>query len=129
MSSDKNRAAPRRSLEKVSVIDVAMMEPFVPVATQAYLVDASSSGFLLEIHRNDITNKDLRANLTLESMLGKPLMLEIELMGLEVYGTVIRTKMVGKGTYELAIDFSDEAPEYWRECLVDMLPSGDEADY
>lgn len=100
----------------------------MPVAAQAYLVDASSSGFLLEIHRNDITNKELRSNLTLEALVGKPMMLEIELMGLEIYGTIIRTKLVGKGTYILAIDFSDESPEYWRECLVDMLPNG-EVDY
>jgi hypothetical protein len=27
---------------------------------------------------------------------------------------------------ELAIDFSDNAPAYWRECLAELLPGLDE---
>lgn len=53
-------------------------------------------------------------------------MLQIDEMNLELSGTVKRTKMVGRGVFEIGIDFSEDAPDYWRECLLDLLPTPDE---
>lgn len=126
MKKNDQRSAPRREMEKIAVLEIAFMQPFEPVARHGFLVDASSTGFLLEIEYSEITNKNYRGTLTLDAMIGKDIMLEIELMGLEIYGVVARTKKIGKSRFEVAIDFSDEAPEYWRECLLDMLPTAEE---
>jgi hypothetical protein len=49
-------------------------------------------------------------------------------MNLDLDGTVMRTKHIGKGQFELGIKFSDDVPEYWRECLIDLLPRPGELD-
>jgi recombinational DNA repair ATPase RecF len=41
-------------------------------------------------------------------------------------GTITRTRFLGKGVFEVGVDYSDTAPDYWRECLVDLLPQPNE---
>jgi hypothetical protein len=36
--------------------------------------------------------------------------------------------LLGKKGFYVAIDYSEEAPEYWRECLMDLLPNPGELD-
>jgi hypothetical protein len=52
--------------------------------------------------------------------------LKIEEMNLELSGKITRTKLLGKEGFELAIDYSNDAPQYWRECLMDLLPTPQE---
>lgn len=44
-------------------------------------------------------------------------------MNLDLDGTVNRTLHKGRGNFEIAIEFSRDVPEYWRECLIDLLPA------
>ena len=43
-------------------------------------------------------------------------------MNLELDGKIARTSYIGDGVFEIAVDFSETAPTYWRECLLDLLP-------
>jgi hypothetical protein len=45
-------------------------------------------------------------------------------MNLEIGGVVARTKFLGKDGFIVAIDYTEDAPDYWRECLMDLLPTG-----
>jgi hypothetical protein len=53
-------------------------------------------------------------------------MFKIADMELEIDGCISRTRFIGSGLFEIAIDLSEDAPEYWRQCLVDLLPGTDE---
>jgi glycine cleavage system aminomethyltransferase T len=49
-------------------------------------------------------------------------------MNIEISGRIARTKLLGKQGFEIGIDYAEDAPEYWRECLVDLLPAPGEFD-
>lgn len=120
-STAKKRAAKRKTVDKISISNITTLLHFEKIASKAVLVDASSSGFLMHIDRKDLIPEHLRQNLSIESVDGEPVVMVIEQMDLELSGRIARTKYVGKGLFEVAVDFSDDAPEYWRECLFDLL--------
>lgn len=120
------RVAPRKQVNGLHVKNLTALDHFSVIARSALLVDISSSGMLLHVDRKALVPKSLRENLTLTSLEGEHIMLQIKEMDLEIDGKVTRTKMIGKGVFEVAVDFSAEAPEYWRECLVDLMPDNAE---
>jgi hypothetical protein len=87
-----------------------------------HIVDASKTGFLLHVERKNLVPKKFRETLSLAELEGDRVILMIEPLNLEITGKIIRSKRITKELYEIVIDFSDDAPEYWRECLVEMLP-------
>lgn len=126
MKSER-RIAQRKEINLIPVKNLATLDPFTVIAKKAEIVDASSTGFLLYVHRKHLVPKGLRSNLTLKPLEGERVMLKIEDMELDLDGLISRTRFIGDGIFEVAIDFSSDAPEYWRECLVDLLPgSGEE---
>jgi hypothetical protein len=122
----KRRAAPRKQVNGLHVKNLTALDHFSVIARSALLVDISSSGLLLHVDRKHLVPKSLRENLTLQTLEGEHIMLQIKEMDLEIDGKVARTRMIGKGVFEVAVDFSAEAPEYWRECLVDLMPDDEE---
>jgi hypothetical protein len=125
----KKRIAKRKAVDQVSISNMTSLEHFESIARWGHLVDVSSSGFLLHIDRQDLIPKDLRQNLSLKDIEGLDVSLMIDPMELEISGNIARTRYVGKGLFEIAIDFSGDAPEYWRECLYDLLPGKGEGMY
>lgn len=118
----KVRVAERKQVEAISVSEVTSLTNYQVIARQASIVDASTSGFRLAIDRKDLVPQDLRDHLTLDQLLGQQVAMFLPQMNLDLDGRVSRTKHVGGGLFEIAIEFSDEVPDYWRECLVDLLP-------
>lgn len=104
------------------------METLVKLAKAGEIIEASITGFKLTIQREDFIPKELRQTLTIDALVGARVLLYLPQMNLEIAGKVTRTKLIGKKGYELGVDFSDDAPEYWRECLLDLLPSPGELD-
>ncbi len=125
----QRRVAKRKAVMSVTVSNLTSIGNFESIARWGHLVDVSSSGFLLHIDRQDLIPKDLRQNLSLEDIEGLDVSLMIDPMELEISGNIARTRYVGKGLFEIAIDFSQDAPEYWRECLCDLLPAKGERMY
>lgn len=121
--SPSGRAAKRKQVGSIPVSNLTTLTHFESIARFGHLIDASSTGFLILIDREDLVPKNLRQNLSLQSIEGEPMMLMINPMELEISGHIARTRYVGKGVFEIAVDFSQDAPEYWRECLFDLLPS------
>ena len=82
----------------------------------------------LTIKREDLIPAALRKNLTLDVLIGDRVFMHLEEMNLELSGVIARTQLLGKKGFYVAVDYSDEAPEYWRECLMDLLPQPGELD-
>lgn len=121
----KFRAAPRKEVKPLTLDSFNSMESLQKLATFGEVVEASASGILLRFKRDDFIARELRSNLSLDILKGQSVFFNIHEMNLEISGTVARTKYLGKKEgFLVAIDYSSDAPEYWRECLMDLLPTG-----
>ena len=92
------------------------------VARHGHIVNVSQTGILLVIQRDDLASKTLRQTLSLAEIEGDRVYVTINGMDLEIGGKVARTRRISKDTYEVAIDYSEDAPDYWRDCLLEMMP-------
>lgn len=117
------RTSPRKEVEPLRVSNIASLDNLARLARYAEIVEASSSGLLLHIRREDLIPQSLKSSLTLDSLVGDRVFIHLEDMNLEISGHIRRTKLIGKKGYIIAMDYSTDAPEYWRECLMDLLPT------
>lgn len=122
------RTAVRKDVEGIEINDLTSITNYSVLARHGRIVNASNSGFLVEVERQWLVPEDLRSSLSLASMLGQSVVLFLPQMNLDLDGTITRTKHLGKGRFIIAIDFSHDVPEYWRNCLVDLLPEPGEFD-
>jgi hypothetical protein len=105
------------------VAELTSLSSYSVIAREGVIVDASRSGFLVKVERSFLVPKEYRENLSMENLVGHQMVMYLPQMNLDLDGTVTRATHVGKGMFEIAITFSDEVPEYWRDCLVDLLPA------
>lgn len=129
MSKDNNgelaaerRVSPREELSPIPIRGFTSIDHMTLLSRIGFIVDASLSGFLLHVERKNILPKRFREQLSIDELIGDRVLLMIEPLNLEIGGTIARTRRVTKDIYEIAVDFSDDAPEYWREILIEMLP-------
>lgn len=127
-SKSKSRVAPRKEVTPISVEYLTSLDNLTKIARDLHVVEVSSSGLLLQCERDSLIPASLRKNLTIDSLVGDHVFLRLADMNLEISGVVVRTQLVGKKGYIIAVDYSDDAPEYWRECLADLLPTPGEID-
>ncbi|MBC7420413.1 MAG: hypothetical protein H7328_06755 [Bdellovibrio sp.] len=124
MKARKYRTAPRKDVAPLTLDSFSSLENLQKLAKYGEVVEASSSGILLKFKRDDFVDKDLRAHLTIDHLVGHNVYFNIHEMNLEISGVIARTKFLGKNEgFIIAIDYSADAPEYWRECLMDLLPT------
>jgi hypothetical protein len=123
MDQSENRANKfRKAISQVDVLNIKNVSSGEVYFSRAMLVDVSPTGLLLRVERENILAMGLRSTLTLSSIIGASVGFTIEVMDTYLEGSVTRTKLEGHGTFVVAVDFRDDAPEYWRNCLVDLLP-------
>jgi hypothetical protein len=116
------RVAARQEVNPLEINGFTSLDHMTLLSRKGFIVDASSSGFLLHMKRTDLVPKQFRNTLSLKPLEGDQVLLTIPAMNLEIGGVIARTRRISKDLYEIAIDYSADAPEYWRECLVDLLP-------
>ena len=117
------RAAPRRDITPLEVSSMSSLENLSRITKGGEIVEASTTGFLVVVSREDLVPQHLRKNLTIDSIVGSKVILHLPQMNIEISGIVTRTQLKGKKGFEIGIDYTDDAPEYWRECLLDLLPA------
>ncbi len=122
-SKYNRRVAPRKEVTPIHVSYLTSLDDFAKIAKNCEITEASSSGLLLLIKREDIIPQALRKTLSLDALIGDRVFMHLEEMNLEVSGVITRTQLSGKKGFYVAIDYSEDAPEYWRECLMDLLPA------
>lgn len=122
------RNASRKEIATLSVTSLTSLDNLAKLAKNLKVIEASASGILLKVERKNLIPVSLKRNLTLDALVGNRVFIKLEEMNLEICGTIARTKLLGKEGFHIAIDYSDDAPEYWRECLMDLLPVPGELD-
>ncbi len=121
-NSDR-RVSNRKDIDFIQVNDLTAINDYSVIASTGQIINASPSGFLLQIQRKDLIPDSLKGTLTLDATLGKQVVLYLPQMNLDLDGTITRASHMGKGKFVVAIDFSTEVPVYWRDCLIDLLPA------
>ncbi len=122
------RLAIRKEVSPIHVSSLTSLDEFARIAKNCEIIEASTSGLLLFIKRDDLIPAVLRKNLSIDCLVGNRVFMHLDQMNLELSGIIKRTQFLGKKGYHIAVDYSEEAPEYWRECLVDLLPNPGEFD-
>ena len=118
----ERRGAPREKVDPIEVRGLMSLDHMTLLSRSGKIVDASKTGFLMLIERSDLLPKVFKESLTLQELDGDRIILTIDALNLELGGTIVRSKRITKETFEIVVDFSDDAPDYWRECLFEMLP-------
>ncbi len=121
MRSEK-RFFERQDIDPLAIQGLISISDLAPIADGGFLVEASPSGFRLIIDRKHLCDPVLRENLTIEEIEGLQVSIFIPAMDLDITGLITRTKYCGDAVFEIGIDYTSDAPEYWRECLCDLLP-------
>jgi len=116
------RNSPRRDIDPLKVTSISSLDNFAKISNEASIVEASTNGLLITLSRDSLVPAALRRNLNIDEIIGMKVLLHISQMNIEISGKIARTKFLGKEGFKLAIDYTEDAPAYWRECLVDLLP-------
>ena len=116
------RQYPRKLLDPIHVVDVKVVDRLTSLARYGTLRNASATGLLIEVSHSDLSPELVQQTLPLEDLVGEMVMMKIVEMDLEIDGRIVRTRCAEQGGVEIAVDFTDNAPAYWRECLADLLP-------
>ena len=119
----ERRVAARKTVDFIHVAELTSLSNYAVIASEGVIVDASQSGFLLAIERTQLIPKEYRDNLSLRNLVGHQVVMYLPQMNLDLDGTITRADHIGKGRFEIAVTFSPDVPEYWRDCLVELLPA------
>lgn len=123
------RIAHRKHVDPIPLAELSIFGKYPDFASKAYLVDVSSTGMLIHIERDDFRQKELKQAFNLDHLNGDMIRFTLVPMELEIDGIIARSSKMGKEYFEIAVDFSGEEHEYWRECLYDLIPSQEEHFY
>lgn len=127
MKSER-RVTTRKEVYPLRISSLSARDSMAKIVRHGIILNASSEGMLLHVRRDDLIPKSLKGSLSLDSLVGDLIVIKIDEMNLELSGTITRTHFLGKEGFQLAIDYSSDAPLYWRECLMDLLPTPEEFD-
>lgn len=112
----------RKEVAEIFVLNVRNIKTQEVLFSRAEVLDVSPSGLLLLVKRDEIVALSLRSTLTMSLIHDISVGFTIEVMDNYIEGIIKRSKPHGRGEFLIAVDFSADAPEYWRESLVDLLP-------
>jgi hypothetical protein len=118
----EKREYSRKLLDPIHVTDIQLIDRFMILTRYGTILNASATGLLIEIQRHDLSPELQDNELTLDDLHGDEVMMKIVEMSLDIDGTIVRAHETVRGSYEIAIDFTANAPAYWRECFAELLP-------
>lgn len=122
----ERRITNRKEVYPLRISYLAIAESMAKLARHATIINASSQGMLLSLRREDLIPRSLKNSLSLDALIGDLVVIKIEEMNLELSGKITRSRLLGKEGFEIALDYTSDAPQYWRECLIDLLPTPQE---
>ncbi len=121
-------SVPSRTIDPIDVSSITSLDHFFQIARAGKVIKASLDGFTLHVNRTDLVPKNLKQSLSLMPIEGQRVMLHLPQLNIEIAGRISQTQLIGKKGFEIIIDYTNDAPEYWRECLLDLLPAPGEFD-
>ena len=109
-------------LKGIKVASIALAEEEKLVVKKAFVSNLSPLGFKLVFHNQNFISDSLKFHLHFYALLQKELCMYIPDMEMDLDGIVTDVRYLEDGKWEVSIEFSPSAPQYWRECLCDLWP-------
>jgi hypothetical protein len=119
----ERRGNPRKVLDPIHVANVYAVDRMLTLVRYGTIRNASATGLLIEVQREDLSPEFVEHDLTLEDIIGDVVSLTIDEMELALDAKITRAREVDASRCEIAVDFAEYAPAYWRESLAELLPS------
>jgi recombinational DNA repair ATPase RecF len=126
MRTKNTRKSVRKSVYPIQLSRIVLGESQIQLATGGTLVEISETGFKILLDRKELKPAKFRSQLDLSDLVQEIIWIHLDDLDLILEGTITRTRFLGKGVFEIGVDYSDTAPDYWRECLVGLLPQPNE---
>lgn len=118
----EKRISHRHDINPLEIHGMISISNLTPICDYGNITEASTTGFKLIVKRDDFCPNELKNTMNIDSIKGLDVSLYIPAMDLDITGQVTRTKYVSNKEFEIGIDYTSDAPDYWRECLCDLLP-------
>ncbi|MCX7674680.1 MAG: hypothetical protein N2Z70_02470 [Bdellovibrionaceae bacterium] len=122
------RRSPRKAVYPLAISGLRLTRSGLLLSNEAYFVEVSEHGFKLLMQRKKVSYPSLRDKLDWSGLVGQGLRIWVEDFDLELEGTIKRVRHLGRGEFEIGVDYTANAPDYWRSCLTELLPRPDEVD-
>jgi len=118
----EKRISARHDINPLEIHGMISISNLTPICDYGNITEASTTGFKILVKRDHLCPVELKNTMNIDSIKGLDVSLYIPAMDLDITGQVARTKYVSNKEFEIGIDYTSDAPEYWRECLCDLLP-------
>lgn len=106
----------------VKATSIALSHEESLIVKKAVVSEVSPKGFNLTFNYQDLIMDSLKFQWGLHTLWYKNIDIYIPDMEMDIEGKVIGAKRLEQGKFEVNIEFSQEAPVYWRECLFELWP-------
>ena len=113
----------RKLLDPIHISDMQATDRLIVLALYGTILNASATGLLIGVKRGDLSPEMLDPTFPLDVIEGECVTMKIVEMELEIDGRIVRVRHTEQECVEIAVDFTENAPTYWRECLAELLPS------
>jgi len=122
----KTRKSLRKSIHPLELSRIVLGKNQSQLASGGTLIEVSETGFKFILDRKELKSTRFRGQLDLSNLVQETIWIHLDDLDLILEGTIMRTRFIGRGLFEIGVDYTHSAPEYWRECLVDLLPNPNE---
>ena len=107
---------------KIKACSITFSDAEDILVKKAFVSEVTSKGFKLILNYRDLVSESLKLELDLHSLYHKNIHAYIPDMEMDWAGKVTGSRHLGKGNFEVNIEFFQQEPKYWRECLFDLWP-------
>ena len=118
---DTQKGTPER-MKGIKASSITLSHEENLIVKKAFISHLNSEGFSLVFNYRDLVLPSLKFQLHLHSLWYKDIHIYIPDMDMDLEGRVTGTRHLGKGCFEVNIEFFQEVPKYWRECLFELWP-------
>jgi hypothetical protein len=116
------RQYPRKWLDPIHIAAMQTTDRLTVLAHHGTILNASATGLLIRVDREALSPAICQHGMAFTAIEGAHVVMQIVEMALEIDGKIVRVHQAAPEWYEIAFDFTDNAPAYWRQCLADLLP-------
>ena len=114
--------------ENIAIDDLSIIDTSDVITSKGCLFQISDEGFYIRLNRKDLTS-NLRTNLSLNAIHDTDVSIHLPKLNIHLDGTIKHTQHIGKGVFEMLIQFFDCVPDYWSDCLLDMFQTYSNVDW
>ena len=108
--------------ENLEVTQLSLMSNSKITIKSARLFQVSPDGLYINLERKNLPSS-LKKDLNLDSLLNKEIAMNLSIMNIQLNGLITNARYTGGGVFEIFVQFLNNTPRYWYDCLMDVIVS------